>query len=172
MDFEIKTAEELVDPELEARWTRRRESRQGDVLRSILPAFADRGGPILVAEVQHAFADWPPEGIREELRALDQEDLILLHEEEIRLAYPFSALPTAFLVRLEDGRERYACCAIDALGMAPMIGQRIEIRTRCHHCGAPLALSATPEGPGPEAAGVMVWVGERTAACGKVADSL
>lgn len=172
MDFEIKTAEELVDPELEARWAKRREARQGDVLRSILRAFAERGGPVRVDHVQDVFSDWPPARIREELEALDTDDLILLQEDEIRLAYPFSGVPTPFLVRLEDGRERYACCAIDALGMAPMMGQRIEIRSRCHHCGAPLALSATPEGPGPEAAGVMVWVGERTADRGKVADSL
>jgi Alkylmercury lyase len=44
------------------------------------------------------------------------------------LAYPFSASPTPFLVRLPDGRERHVCCAIDALGIAPMVGQAVEIR--------------------------------------------
>ena len=89
-----------------------------------------------------------------------------------RAACAFSASPRAFVVRLPDGRERYACCAIDALGIAPMVGQPVEIRSRCHHCGTPLEFSATPEGPGPEAAGVMLWVGKRTDERCKVADSL
>lgn len=88
------------------------------------------------------------------------------------LAYPFSASPTPFVVRLPDGRERYACCAMDALGMAPMLGQRVEIRSRCHHCGTPLEFSAAPPGPGSEAEGVMLWFGERGDVRDKVADSL
>jgi hypothetical protein len=80
----------------------------------------------------------------------------------VELAYPFSAAPTAFVVELGDGRgERFSCCAIDALGLAPMLGRPIRIRSECHHCAAPLALSVSPSGPGPEAAGMMVWVGKR-----------
>ena len=90
----------------------------------------------------------------------------------VDIAYPFSALPTAFVVRLPEGGERYACCATDALGIAPMVGQRIEILSRCHHCGTALEFSATADGPAPEAAGVMLWVGERTEEGCKAADSL
>jgi hypothetical protein len=50
--------------------------------------------------------------------------LIRIRDGHVDLAYPFSASPTAFVVRLPDGRERYACCATDALGIAPMVGQR------------------------------------------------
>jgi len=98
--------------------------------------------------------------VRDELTTLDESDLILLEEDEVRLAYPFSALPTPFVVRLEDGRERFACCAIDALGVAAMLEARIVIRSRCHHCGEPLELAVDAAGPlGAEQ--VMVWVGRR-----------
>jgi hypothetical protein len=79
----------------------------------------------------------------------------------VDVAYPFSAFPTPFVVRLADGQERYACCAIDALGIAPMLAQRVRIRSRCHHCGEPLELGVDPAGSGLEAEGAMVWVGKQ-----------
>src|SRR6266545_1437659 len=126
MNLEIKTADELVDQGLEARWAERRQGPQAKVLRWILRAFAERGGPIPVREVETAFRDWPATAVRDELAALDEKDLIVLAEDEIPLAYPFSATPTPFLVSLPDGRERFACCATDALGIAAMLGARIQ----------------------------------------------
>jgi len=160
MNLEIKTADELVDRGLEGRWAERRHGPQAEVLRWILRAFAERGGPIAVREVEAAFPDWPATAVRDELAALDEKDLIVLAEHEIPLAYPFSATPTPFLVRLADGRERFACCATDALGIAAMLRARILIRSRCHHCGEPLELAA--DATGPLGAGeVMVWIGKR-----------
>jgi hypothetical protein len=160
MNLEIKTAEELVDRELEARWAERRQGPQAEVLRWILRAFAERGGPIQVSEVEAAFPEWPATAVRGELTTLDEKDLIVLAEHEIPLAYPFSATPTAFLVRLADGRERFACCATDALGIAAMLRSHIVIRTRCHHCREPLELAA--DATGPLGAGeIMAWVGKR-----------
>jgi len=80
----------------------------------------------------------------------------------VDLAYPFSISPTPFVADLGRGRgERYACRAIDALGLAPMLGEPVRIRSRCHHCATPLELSVHPSGPGLNAAEVMVWVGKR-----------
>jgi hypothetical protein len=131
--------------------------------------FLDRGGPIPVDEIVAAFQDGP---IHQTLAALDNDDLIRIRDGYIDIAYPFSASPTPFVVRLPGGKERYACCAMDALGIAPMVGQRVEIRSRCHHCTMPLEFSASPDGPGREAAGVMLWLGKRTDERCKVADSL
>jgi hypothetical protein len=160
MNLEIKTADELVDQGLEARWAERRQGPQAEVLRWILRAYAERGGPVPVSEVEAAFPEWPAAAVRGELATLDEKDLIVLAEHEIPLAYPFSATPTLFLIRLADGRERFACCATDALGIAAMLDARISIHARCHHCGEPLELAA--DATGPLGAGeVMVWIGKR-----------
>ena len=161
MALEIRTAAELTDPELEARWKTRRAARETEVLQQILRAFVERPGPVEVKQIVAAFADGPPEGIREDLARLDGDDLIQIREGLVDVAYPFSALPTPFVVQLADGQDRYACCAIDALGIASMLGQRVRVRSRCHHCGEPLELGVDQAGSGLEAEAVMVWVGKQ-----------
>jgi hypothetical protein len=161
MALEIRTAAELTDPELEARWTTRRAARETDVLQQVFLAFVERAGPAAVEQIVAAFADGPPDGIRADLAKLDADDLIQIRDGLVDVAYPFSAFPTPFVVELADGQARYACCAIDALGVAPMLGQRVRIRSRCHHCGEPLELWVDPAGPGLDAQAVMVWVGKQ-----------
>jgi hypothetical protein len=160
MALEIRTAAELTDPELEARWTTRRAARETDVLQQVLRAFVERPGPVAVEQIVAAFADGPSEGIRQDLARLDEDDLIQIRDGLVDVAYPFSAFPTPFVVQLADGQARYACCAIDALGIAPMLGQRVRIRSRCHHFGDPLELWVDQAGSGLDAEAVMVWVGK------------
>jgi hypothetical protein len=161
MTLPIKTAAELIDPELEARWTLRRADRQSEMLRHIWRAFLVQGRLIPVDALVRDLADASPDSVRETLARLDAQDLIWVEAGVVRLAYPFSGDPTAFTVVLPDGRARFACCAIDALGIAPMLGQPITIRSRCHHCGAALRFAADTEGPGLDAGSVMVWIGRR-----------
>jgi hypothetical protein len=157
--LEIRTAAELIDPELEARWAARRADRASDLMQYILRTFVERGGPIAIDEVVAACPDEGPDAVRRALVALDEQDLIQIRDGRIEIAYPFSASPTPFVVRLDGGRERYACCAIDALGMAPMLGETVGIRSRCHHSGEPVELVAEPAGPARGGDGLMVWVG-------------
>jgi len=170
--LEIKTANELIALDVEGRGRARRAGRETLASRRILRIFLDRGGPIPVDEIVAAFQDGPGEAIHQALAALDNDDLIRIRDGHIDIAYPFSASTTAFVVRLPGGKERYACCAMDALGIAPMVGQRVEIRSRCHHCTMPLGFSVSPNGPGPEAEGVMLWRGTPSDERCKVADSL
>ena len=167
--LEIKTADELIALDVEGRGRTRRAGRETFASRRILRIFLDRGGPIPVDEIVAAFQDDP---IHQTLAALDNDDLIRIRDGHIDIAYPFSACPTPFVVRLPGGKERYACCAMDALGIGPMVGQRVEIRSRCHHWRMPLEFSVSPDRPGPEAEGVMLWLGKRTDERCKVADSL
>jgi len=53
-----------------------------------------------------------------------------------------------------------------------MLGQRVQIRARCHDCNTPLDFSAGPDAPAPEADGVMVWVEKMAEDRGRVLDSL
>jgi len=170
--LEIKTADELGADDLEARWKARRAGRETAVSLRVLQLFVDRGGPIPIDEIVAGFPDAPPESVKHALLKLDDDDLIRIQGGVVDMAYPFAALSTPWVVRLPGGQERFACCAVDALGIAPMIGRPVQIRSRCHHCGEPLALESTPDGARPEGSGIMLWVGQRTDARRKVADSL
>ena len=172
MTLPIKTADELLDAELEARWHARLAHPHMDVLRRILRLFAERGGPVPVADLHAALPGRPPDTVRDALATLDTDDLIRIEAGQIDLAYPFSAIPTSFALRLAGGRERFAVCAIDALGVAPMLGESVHIASVCHHCHAPLGFSVTPDGPSPDAEGIMVWVGTREPGAHRIAGSL
>jgi hypothetical protein len=167
----IKTADELIALDLEGRWRTRRAGRETAVSRWILRAFLDRGGPIPVEHVVAAFPESPADAIHQAVVALDDDDLIRIADDQIDIAYPFSVSPTPFAIRLPNGSDRYACCAMDALGIAPMVGQRVEIRSRCHHCEMPLEFSASIGGVSSEANGVMLWIGKRVDDRCKVADT-
>jgi hypothetical protein len=59
--------------------------------------------------------------------------------DEIRMANPFSAVPTAYLVHAAD-RWWYANCAWDALGICAALQVDGEIETSCPDCGELLSL--------------------------------
>jgi hypothetical protein len=161
MELPIKTADELLDAELEGQWAARRHERAKPVLQWVLRWFVERGEPLPIERVPAAFPDQDAATVTRELAHLHDLDLLWLRDGRVDLAYPFSGLPTAFAVTLAGGAERYACCALDAVGLAPMLGQRVDIRSVCHHCGEPLAFSADPAGPEPASEDVMLWIGKR-----------
>jgi Alkylmercury lyase len=158
--LEITTAERIIDTEIE-RQVGRRAVREMPVMQVVYRAFIDRGGPVAVEDILAAVPGMPRDVAASQLAALDEDDLIQIIEGSVEVAYPFAASPTPFIVRPAQGGERYACCAVDALGLAPMLGQPVKVMGECHHCGAPLTFTATPDGPGPSDEGVMVWVGRR-----------
>jgi Alkylmercury lyase len=95
------------------------------VHRTILRAFAATGhapGPA-------ALADAPAGQMLDDLLAeLHDRDVIRLDERGgIRVAYPFSGIPTAHTVAIGGGPSVYAMCAIDALGIAEMVGRNTTI---------------------------------------------
>jgi hypothetical protein len=162
MAVEVRTAAELIALDVEGRGAARRAARETPLLRYVLRAFVDRARPVQVGQILSAFPTQAPDTVRAALEKLDEEDLIRLDADRVDLAYPFSASPTPFLLDLgQEGGGRYVCCAIDALGIAPMLGRPVRIRSQCHHCGGPIELSVDPAGPGTDAEGLMVWVGKR-----------
>ena len=169
----MRTAAELIVLDVEGRGAARRAARETELLRRVLRAFVDQAGPVRVDEIVSAFPAQPSESVLEALAKLDEEDLLRLDAERVDLAYPFSASPTAFVIDLDEvSGQRFVCCAIDALGIAPMLGRRVRIWSWCHHCAAPMELSVDPSGPGPDADGVMVWVGKRAEDERRACDSL
>lgn len=83
------------------------------------------------------------------LETFTREDLVHLDQEgEIAVAYPFSGAPTTHRVRFSSGHVAHAMCALDALGIAPMFGRRIEIASRDPLTGEEIQVELEPDGNG------------------------
>jgi Alkylmercury lyase len=81
------------------------------------------------------------------LATLSREDLVHRRRDgEISVAYPFSGRPTAHRVRFPSGHEVDAMRAIDALGISPMFGQRIEVESRDPVSGETVGARVAPDG--------------------------
>ena len=79
------------------------------------------------------------------LAALAREDLVHTDDEgAVTVAYPFSARARGHQVAF-DGRVVQAMCAIDALGIAAMLDQPIEVRSHDPISGREIRVHATPE---------------------------
>jgi Alkylmercury lyase len=86
--------------------------------------------------------------VEQALATLAREDLV--HHDPatgaILVAYPFSGRPTAHRVRFPGGHEVDAMCAIDALGIAPMFREAIEIESRDPASGDEIRARVAPDG--------------------------
>jgi len=79
------------------------------------------------------------------LAALAREDLVHTDDEgAITVAYPFSAHPRGHEVTL-GGRVVQAMCAIDALGIAAMLDQPVEVCSHDPLSGREIRVHADPE---------------------------
>lgn len=85
--------------------------------------------------------------VEQALERLAREDLVHYDPAAcaILVAYPFSGRPTAHRVRF-DGREVYAMCAIDALGVAPMLQRPIEVVSSDPVDRQTIRVTLSPEG--------------------------
>jgi hypothetical protein len=146
-----------------------RRSRLSDSERAlyfwILRRFAERGRPTreeLGREAEQLRLELEPA-----LATLRREDLVHLGGEgEITVAYPFSGVATAHRVRFPDGQEAFAMCAIDALGIAPMLDQPIEIASHDPLSDEPFHADVSPDGSAswqPDTAAVVAGVNDRHA---------
>ena len=80
------------------------------------------------------------------LAVLAREDLVHTDDDgEVTVAYPFSARSRGHEVTIE-GRVVQAMCAIDALGIAAMLDQPIEIRSQDPISGSEIHVHANPKG--------------------------
>jgi mercury(II) reductase len=79
------------------------------------------------------------------LAELRRRDLVVLDNERIVGAYPFTDRDTGHRVTL-DGRILNAMCAVDALGIGAMTDRDIAIASRCRHCGTPVRIGTADRG--------------------------
>jgi alkylmercury lyase-like protein len=113
----------------------------------ILHRFGSTGRPS-GAETREAAEGFGLDAARA-LETLAREDLVHTDGgEEIVVAYPFSGRPTEHRVRFHAGHQVHAMCAIDALGMAPMFDEPIEIVSRDPLTCEGIEVALAPDGAG------------------------
>jgi hypothetical protein len=125
--------------------TARLQGQELSLYEQVLGAFASTGRPTArwVRERATALGLDPDDAFA----ALAREDLAHLGTDgEISVAYPFSGLPTRHGVTLGGETEAWAMCAIDALGMAAMLGKAVEVRSRDPVTEEPIEISLAPQG--------------------------
>lgn len=92
------------------------------------------GAPPPASRLSEAM-DRPLAEIRAALERLAAARMLVLREGEILMAGPFSAVPTPFRVTTAHF-SGYGNCIWDALGIAGMLQQDVEVDTSCGDCGA------------------------------------
>ena len=105
------------------------------VHRAILRAFATTGN------APDPLALTAPDGgdAQALLAELHDRDVIRIDDDgRIRAAYPFSGRPTVHRVVIAGGPAVYAMCAIDALGIAAMLGADVTITSADPGSGEPV----------------------------------
>lgn len=129
------------------------------VHRAILRGFATTGRAPEPAELDPLTSGTGHTTV-EVLAALRDLDAIQLTPAgRVAVAYPFSATPTRHRVRLPDGIEMYAMCAVDALGMSAMLGQDVRIDSADAATGEPVAVTMTAGRTGWEPETAVVFIG-------------
>lgn len=117
-----------------------------------------------------------PGDVRAILERLHALDLLYLESDsrEIRLAYPFSTIPTTHHVQFQDwpaAKPVYAPCAVDALGIPFMMDRDVSIKSSCAYCKTPVAINVRDRNiESCMPAETVVWVG--TAYRGHAATSI
>ncbi len=85
------------------------------------------------------------------LRRLHDEHMLVLEPDrpEIRMANPFSAVPTPFRVEA-DGRSWFGNCAWDAFGIPAALHVDGHISTSCADCGEAIEIDVVGGRPEPD----------------------
>jgi len=82
-------------------------------------------------------------------RLHDAHALVLDSGGEVRMANPFSAVPTPYRVNAR-GRRWYGNCAWDAFGICAALGADGRIETNCADCGEELGVDVRAARPDDE----------------------
>jgi hypothetical protein len=88
--------------------------------------------------------------LRRSYARLRERRLLVLEPDglSIRMAPPFSGVPTQHVVRV-DGVDYWANCAWDALGIPAALHRAGTVHSRCEQSREPLRLEIGLDGPGP-----------------------
>jgi Alkylmercury lyase len=109
--------------------------------------FVEQGRAPTVEDVTRATGKTTEEVLAGWRRLHDHHALVLDGTRtEIRMANPFSAVPTAYRV-LAGGRWWYGNCAWDAFGICAALEVDGRIESSCPDCGEPILVNVADEEP-------------------------
>lgn len=109
--------------------------------------FADTGEGADAGRIASALGAKVDEVLEAYHRLQSQRVLVLDADgESIRMAPPFSGVPTQHIVE-SQGQHYHANCAWDALGVAAALGRPAIVHSHCEGSGEVLRLQIGPEGP-------------------------
>ena len=112
--------------------------------------FVELGRAPTAAEAAERVGSGADEVVRGWRRLHDAHALVLNPAtDELRMANPFSAVPTAYRVQAR-GRWWYANCAWDAFGVLAALHEDGVIETSCADCGEALRVEVRDERPDDE----------------------
>ncbi|WP_219501286.1 alkylmercury lyase family protein [Nonomuraea ceibae] len=112
----------------------------------VLRAFVETGQPPAQKDLDQAAAPYGSSG-SEVMAQLHAADFLRLdHSGVIVAAYPFSPTPTLHRVQISGGPEVYSMCAIDALGIAAMIGRDVTIHATEPGTGQAITVTVSAQG--------------------------
>jgi hypothetical protein len=136
-------AAEILPERQGAARTRRLSLAQRQLYRWILREFAAAAPPS--GEATRAAAETLALDAADAFRVLAREDLVHVDASgRPVVAYPFSAKPRGHRVLIDGQRWVEAMCAIDALGIAPMLALPIEIYSRDRISGGEIWVRLDP----------------------------
>jgi hypothetical protein len=109
--------------------------------------FVELGRAPSIEEVASA-ASIPGVQVEAAWRALHRAHALVLNPatNEIRMANPFSAVPTAYCVHAA-GRSWYGNCAWDAIGICAALRTDGRIETSCPDCGETISFDVRDQRP-------------------------
>jgi len=112
--------------------------------------FVERTEAPAVADIAGVLGE-TPEAIRDAYGRLFRKRVLFLEPdgETIRMAPPFSGVPTQHRVRA-GGREYFANCSWDSLGIPAALHAPAEVFSRCEQTLEPIHLTVGPDGPAAE----------------------
>jgi hypothetical protein len=107
--------------------------------------FIDTGARPGTRDVAHRLGLSPGE-VEDSFRRLASQRVLVLEEgsTDIRMAMPFSGVPTGYRVETPRG-SWWANCAWDALGISAMLQVDARVVSRCDDCGDPLTVTVEQE---------------------------
>lgn len=127
-------------------WNHALEELSDSVWRVVLDLFARFARPPSTLEIAET-ANLAVAQVVVILADLVSHDLLVMDNSASAIvsAYPFASQPTDHRVEL-SGRELYAMCAIDALGIAGMFRKDAIIKSRCRTCDGRIEVGTSQSG--------------------------